>query len=255
MEKNQSSSRGDVFNSLSEVIADEQVTQTVEQKKTVAKRDEVFYNNVGSVKNSYSIEEEKRRSAENQENEDNQAESTGSESLYYGSFYPRDFDGREYELYYPDNPTYGEWYGPFEPPEEYYENEGDEDYKRSLGPRGGRSAYYGPRGGRSVYYGPRGGRSVESEAGPRGGDLCRTTMDLVGGDLCRTTMDHVEGGLWRTTMDLVEGDLCRTTMDHVEGGLWRTTMDLVGGDLCRTTMDHVVGGLWRTTMDLVEGGL
>ena len=56
--------------SLTRVFAEEQTTQ---QKKTVAKRDEVFYNNVGSVKNSYSIEEEDRssRSAEKEENQNN----------------------------------------------------------------------------------------------------------------------------------------------------------------------------------------
>ena len=161
---------------LHEINAEEQVAQSVEQKETVAKRDEVFYNNVGSVKNSYRVSGARRRSAEDQDNQANRATSTNSELLYYGPFYPRDFEGREYELYYPENPSYEEWYGPFEPPEYYYES-GEEswdgqDYKRSLdfnGPRGGRSVYYGPRGGRYVSYGPRGGRSVENYNGPRGG--------------------------------------------------------------------------------------
>lgn len=109
---------------LREVTADEQVTQSVEHRKTVAKRDEVFYNNVGSVKNSYRVSEAERRSAENQENQANGAESANSELLYYGPLYPRDYEGRQYELYYPENPNYEEWYGPFEPPVDYYENEG-----------------------------------------------------------------------------------------------------------------------------------
>ena len=165
---------------LNEVIAEEKSSETEEVKKTVAKRDEVFYNNVGSVKNSYSIADQDRssRSTDKQEAQGNQAENTDSRLLYYGPFYPREIGGREFQQDYSEYPPYGEWYGPFEPPEEYYENrgeyyppEGNEGYyKRSL-------YRYGPRGGRSVYYGPRGGRSLENANGPRGGRSIDTLND------------------------------------------------------------------------------
>ena len=157
-----------------------------QDQKTVAKRDEVFYSKVESVKNSYSVEGDgkSRRSAEDEEN---QGEITDDGMMYYGSFYPMDTNTKGYELHYPENPPYEEWYGPFEPPEEYENQgewyEGNGYYKRSLD-------FLGPRGGRSVYYGPRGGRSLENEAGPRGG---RSLNDEVIGPRGGRTIGNAQG--------------------------------------------------------------
>ena len=81
----------------------------------MAKRDEVVYSNVGSVKNSYSFQggQGERKSTGSDQSEqqmENNKGNTDSEMLYYGPFYPRGSNIRRDELYYPEYPTYYEGY-------------------------------------------------------------------------------------------------------------------------------------------------